>query len=111
FFGSLIGYLYALIAWDLHSPFMGMYRFELAVIRYSEKMRQPFLRLGNLIKPIKKGARKNQIFDIKTGKSILDDDAFVDEMLRKMAQQGTDSLTWQEKQRMQEITEKKSRDK
>jgi membrane associated rhomboid family serine protease len=111
FFGALIGYLYALIAWDLHSPFFVMYRFELAVIRHSEKIRRAFFRLLSLIKPLEKTGRKSNIFDIKTGKSVLDDDDFVDAMLRKMARHGQDSLTWQEKQRMREITEKKSQEK
>ena len=107
----MTGYFYALVGWDLHSPFVSMYRFELAAIRTAEKCRQQFYKLAGPLLQYKPEARKGKILDIKTGQSPLDDKAFTEAMLRKMAKNGLDSLTWQEKQRMQKISEKDQRPK
>ncbi len=45
-----------------------------------------------------------KILEIFSGKPPLDDDAFVDAMLRKISEKGTNSLSWAEKRRMDDIS-------
>ncbi|MGA8164201.1 MAG: rhomboid family intramembrane serine protease [Waddliaceae bacterium] len=111
FFGGLIGYLYGLIAWDLHSPFPFLYRFEWSVIRFSEKMRQRFVRLAPSRKPSKKRKKESKRFTIQPEDDTLDDDRFIDTMLEKISKQGEQSLTWKERERMQKISELKRQEK
>ena len=93
--GPFFGYLYALFAWDIRSPFP-----------ITNKLDRMLLRLKGIKPPVK-------IYDIKTGKAVKkpqppqDDDQFVDEMLTKISQKGANSLTRQERQRMDAISERK----
>lgn len=98
--GALIGYLYALIAWGVHSPFPALYKPELAVIRSSQKIK-------SLLPKRKRSSKKGKIVNIKTGEPD-DDDAFVDSMLEKISRYGESSLTFSERKRMKKISEKKS---
>lgn len=100
--GALIGYLYALIALGTHSPFPILYRFELATIRLSQKIKTLIPSFGRKAK--KSG--KSKIVDIKTGESDKDED-FIDAMLEKISRHGEHSLSWSERKRMKEISEKK----
>ncbi|NGX42503.1 MAG: hypothetical protein K940chlam7_00783 [Chlamydiae bacterium] len=111
FFGAFIGYIYALVAWGMHSPFPFVYRFELAVVRLAEKIRRLFLRLWRIRTKVGKKKKKDTVFDIKTGEPLLEDDRFIDAMLEKISKHGEQSLTWKEKQRMQEISERRKREK
>lgn len=99
--GILMGYLYSTVIWSKKSPF-----------RFLESVDEFFVELGSKLRvyinrwnPLKK--KENKIVDIKTGKAVLDDDAFMDEMLAKISRYGEQSLTWQEKDRMKKISEKK----
>lgn len=95
--GALTGYLYAVIAWGLQSPFPITHEVDDILSSFGSKVRH---RLGG-----KKSGEK--IIDISTGKSAADDDHFMEEMLTKISKQGTDSLTWRERRRMERISEKK----
>jgi len=102
--GALIGYFYALIAWGVHSPFPFLYRIELATIRLSQKIKKTVF--GFL--PKKKGANNSKIVDIKTAEPD-NDDLFIDSMLEKISKYGESSLSWKERDRMKNISKKKSK--
>lgn len=92
--GALVAWIYALLAWDLRSPFA-----------LTRKLETPLLRL-------KQKAPAAKIYDIKTGKPVAkkpesDDEQFVDEMLAKISKKGPNSLTRQERQRMDAISARK----
>ncbi len=103
FSGAFIGYLYALIAWGIHSPFTGLYQTELLVIRSSQK----FKKLFQFLIPKKKNSSKNKIVDIQTGEPS-GDEAFIDAMLEKISRYGESSLSFSERKRMKKISEKRS---
>lgn len=88
--GALFGYLYALIAWHLRSPFDFTQRFDNFLIAWKNRNRKP-----------------SKIIDFKTGRPIEDDEKFMDAMLNKISQKGEKSLTWRERRRMNVIAEKK----
>jgi membrane associated rhomboid family serine protease len=105
FSGVAIAYLYALIAWGIHSPFTPFYRIELALIRFSQKIRRAF----SFLIPDKKSTQKtSKVVNIRTGEPT-DDDAFIDKMLEKISKYGENSLSWSEKKRMDKISENKSK--
>jgi len=93
--GALFGWLYALFSWDIHSPWLLTRQIEQFLLR------------------IKQSASSPKIYDIKTGKPVskkpvtTDDEQFVDEMLAKISQKGPNSLTRQERQRMDAISARK----
>ena len=101
FSGISIGYLYSTLVWQQQTPF-----------EFLEKTDDFFIVLGRKIKAryqrwFSKEKRENKIVDIKTGQAILDDEAFIDEMLAKISRYGEKSLTWQERDRMRKISENK----
>lgn len=105
FTGIVIGYFYSTIAWETQSPFIMMEKVDDFFIVLGRKLRAKIARLL----PFKK--EKSKVVDIKTGKNTLDDDAFIDEMLAKISRHGEKSLSWQERERMQKISEKKMQNK
>ena len=50
-----------------------------------------------------------KIYDIRSGKPVLNDDQFMDSMLGKISRYGENALTAEEKKRMLEISEKKAK--
>lgn len=98
--GALAGYLYGAIVWDLKSPFEKTHAFDEWLNDLGLRFRSKFFKQG-----------KAKIVDIQTGKPKSDDDAFMDEMLSKIARLGEGSLTWGERRRMDEIAAKKSKRK
>ncbi len=50
---------------------------------------------------------RSKIYDIRSGKKILNDDQFIDEMLARISLHGEQSLTPEEKERMRKISEKR----
>ncbi len=98
--GALLGYLYALMAWDLKSPFAWTHRFDRFLASCAEKMRTGTAKAQEI-------GRKTKILDIQTGKPIEDDESFVDAMLTKIAKKGEKSLTWRERHRLNSISERK----
>ena len=95
--GALTGYLYAVIAWGLKSPFPITHEVDDILSSFGSKVRH---RLSG-----KKSGEK--IVDISTGKSAAGDDLFMEEMLTKISQQGSDALSWRQRRRMERISEKK----
>jgi len=108
FIGLLVGYLYATLVWGLKSP----YEFT----RYTDKWLVAFgEKISNLNSKFSPGRplpdKKAEIIDFHTGKSVQDDDIFMDAVLEKISKYGEKSLTWSERNRMKKISENKSRNK
>ncbi|MBM3200989.1 MAG: rhomboid family intramembrane serine protease [Chlamydiae bacterium] len=88
-------YFYCLISWKIHSPFKALRSFEdLFIFKNGEDSLQNY-------------AFKSKIYDIRTGKILLNDELFVDACLAKIADKGKDSLSWREKWRLKKISKKK----
>jgi hypothetical protein len=49
----------------------------------------------------------SKIFDFKTGKAILNDEAFMDACLKKISEYGREGLTFRERWRMRRISKRK----
>ncbi len=96
----LYGYLYTLIAFREHSPFLFLRAFERTLLRTLERLRQ----IGRR----EKTPKQPKIYDIHSGAPQLSDDQFMDAMLARISLHGEDSLTPEEKQRMKAISARKS---
>lgn len=102
--GALSGYIYSIIAWDLRSPFLSLQPLDLAVRNVGARVRRLF--------NSKATTRTSKILDFQTGMAKDEsDDHFMDRMLSKIGREGEKSLTRKERQRMQEISERKSKKK
>lgn len=97
----LAGYVFAVAAWDQRGPFAWMQPFDALFGWFGRLLKRGGHKLSN-VKPgdIKKG----KILDFQTGEPLLDDNLFVDAMLEKISKHGESSLTWKERQRLQEIS-------
>ncbi|MBA3958257.1 MAG: rhomboid family intramembrane serine protease [Parachlamydiaceae bacterium] len=95
--GILFGYFYGLLLLGLASPYEFTKPFDRKVLGVINRWR---------------GQEENdtKIVDISTGESPEDEDAFVDAMLTKISRFGERSLTPFERQKMQQISEKRMRD-
>ena len=95
--GVFFGYLYAVCAWDMHTPWL--------LLRPLDAF---FNRIGQRFRQFKLKKKKAEIIDIKTGQTKQDDDeAFIDAMLAKISQKGEHALTIQERRRMDAISARK----
>ncbi|MCE5317170.1 MAG: rhomboid family intramembrane serine protease [Parachlamydia sp.] len=98
----LAGYVAAVAAWDQRGPFRWMRPFDALFAAIGRGISGIFsLRPGDV--------KKGKIIDFKTGDPLLDDNQFVDSMLEKISKQGESSLTWKERQRLQEISKAKQK--
>jgi hypothetical protein len=91
---AIYAYLFTLIAWRTKSPFPFLHRFEEKVLRLLERSKK---------------SPPSKIYDIQSGKPVPDDDAFMDAMLTRISLHGENSLSREEKKRMQEISRRKTR--
>jgi membrane associated rhomboid family serine protease len=108
YIGILVGYFYAVCVWGLSSPFKITHPFDEKLASLGSGIRQ--------IRSKKEEARnlvdnKAKIFDFFTGKAVMDDDKFMDTMLEKISLYGEHSLTWSERNRMNRISDRKSKHK
>lgn len=92
----VVGYLYATTAWGLSSPF-----------GFTKGLDAKLSRVGHFFRQKFQSSTTAKIFDIKTGKPALNDEEFVDAMLAKIAKKGENSLSWQEKKRLDAISKNK----
>lgn len=99
-----LGFLYAVLVWNLKSPFTFTSRFEKFLLNVKSK-----LTFGKKTKNSAQSPQNTKIFDFESGEPILDDDAFIDAMLSKISILGERSLTWKERQRMQSISDRKNK--
>jgi membrane associated rhomboid family serine protease len=93
----LFAYLFTLINCRSHSHFSFLLSFENKVLRTLEK----------LSSFSKKTYEHTKLYDIKSKSPLLNDDAFMDAMLAKISLKGEDSLTAEEKKRMDQISKRK----
>ncbi len=103
--GIMIGYLFSTLGWETETPFDFMQKIDHFFIILGRKIRSKTQWLFSSKK------KESKIVDIKTGQPVKDDEAFIDEMLAKISRYGEKSLTWQEKDRMKKISEKKMKNK
>jgi len=96
---ALFAYLFCVISERARSPIASLYPFERAVFRSLEK-------LHTHQKP-----KISKIVDFKTGEPVLDDEQFMDAMLAKITTQGEEKLSPEERNRMQKISERRSKGK
>lgn len=85
----LFGYLYAILVWRLRSPFQSMQPLESMLLKipfFNKEIKKDY----DSIDGYASGAK---IYDFKTGKIILDDEAFVEACLAKIAREGRKSLS------------------
>jgi membrane associated rhomboid family serine protease len=97
------GYFYALLAWQIHSPFKVFHAFEKVFINMGDKLKRSYSYSQN------PSYSKGKIYDFKTGKVLFRDEEFMDSCLSKIATQGKDSLTFLERWKMKRISKKKKR--
>lgn len=98
--GALFGYLYCLIFWRIRGPITKLHPLENALLKL----------LGTSPKTSHSSSySRAKIYDFKTGKAILSDDDFLEEMLSKIAMKGKSSLTWRERLRLRRISKRKKR--
>jgi len=93
----LCGYVYAVCAWGLQSPYPITARFDRRLHSLYQKTLRAF-------KAVPMPATDSKIFDIRTGRPYANDDAFMDAMLDKVNSSGQRSLSWREKRRMRRIS-------
>lgn len=93
---AILAYVYGAVAWQLQGPFTQMAPLDRLLYRLSDHLPKS----SAAVHPTK-------IYDLRTGEPVMDDDAFVDEMLAKIAKHGEESLSWSERKRMQDISAKK----
>lgn len=93
FSSCLFGYLFSLMAWKRKSAFVFLHPFETWLLRCID--RRP---------PV---AKEPKVYDIHSGKPRLSDEQFMDAMLEKISKSGEESLTPQERERMQQISKKR----
>lgn len=94
--GILAGYLFASFAFELKLPFPQLDAFDSWIFRLGNRFRIP-------------KESESKIIQLFTGKSHLDDDEFLDEMLAKISEEGPGSLTSRERKRMDAIAKKRQK--
>lgn len=109
FAAAAIGFCYAVIVHHWRSPFPHTKGIEDFLIRAGDAVR---IRLPSWLRFSKNtgGQSEGKVVDIGFSESLKDDDAFVDAMLAKISKRGEESLSWSEKRRLKEISEKKMKD-
>lgn len=96
---ALVGYLYSILVLKQNGPFHELHPFENWIKKISNPLHQLFQ---------KKNASGSKIVNLK-GEPILSDDDFVDLILTKIAKNGERSLTYRERQRMDQIAKRRSK--
>ncbi len=101
---AIIAYIYGVAFCSLQSPFQVTHRFDYKLTKLGRRFSARWEQKQKIRDEIYPNAK---IFDIKTGKAILDDDEFMDAMLAKVSQKGEKGLSWREKRRMHRIAKRK----
>ncbi|MDF2577825.1 MAG: hypothetical protein K0S74_1309 [Chlamydiales bacterium] len=97
--GTMVGYTYGIFQLNLTGPFSYTHSIE---TRFKNFVSLLFLRPHSQVV-----VTKAKIYDFKTGEAILNDDQFMDEVLDKISKHGEKSVTWSERQRMEQISRRK----
>lgn len=104
--GGFAGYSYALLAWNLQSPFVFTHSLDQKISSLGQKFRA---RQQKEREEMQKVYKNVKVFDFKTGEAIISDEDFMDMMLSKISSFGESSLTWKEKKRLRKISDEKKK--
>lgn len=104
--GLIVGYAYGAIVWGLETPYEFTHPIDKLLVSFGHWTRHLFSR-DPAGRPLPD--KSAEIIDFHTGKSVQDDDLFMDQILDKISKHGEKSLTWSERHRMKKISERKSR--
>jgi len=96
FAGVLFCYFYGVIGYKLNGPFEFTREFEDKLHNFSFEFRVK-----------KKSGRSEKIIDMKTGEYMSNDDLFIDAMLSKISEQGEDSLTPEERRKLDKLSKRR----
>lgn len=102
----LSGYLYGTVWCHFSGPLPWCQRLDTLLYHVGDNLKGLLERFKKSTSPPVVGPK---IFDFRTGEPLLDDDAFIDAMLAKIARDGEKSLSWSERKRMDEIAAKRRR--
>ncbi len=93
---SVTAYLYILFFWKIPSPFVSMQKFDSCIINLSNG------RFRSIFEPTKLDSytATSRIYDIRTGKAILNEENFINAVLEKISKEGKKSLTFYERFRL-----------
>lgn len=94
------GYFYALLKWEIHSPFPFLRSFETSFVSFKKRLFKTNVSVHNFSKDPK-------IYDFKTGKAVLKDEEFLDACLEKISRLGKGSLSLWERFRLWQIHKKR----
>lgn len=98
----LYGYFYAILAWEILSPFQRLHGMEKRLIYFKRMIKNRFR------EAVEVRVEPSNVYDFRTGKAIVQDDEFVDACLDKISESGKKSLTLRERFRLWRISRKKS---
>lgn len=90
---SITAYIYILFFWNMPSPYKFMKKFDQCIINLSKG------KFSSLYQSTKldKYTNTSRIYDIKTGKAILNEETFINACLEKISKEGKQSLTFYER--------------
>lgn len=97
----MLAYFIGTMVWHLPGPFLWMRKIDQLNYKLSHRVEKLLFHDEHETKS------RHKIFDIRTGQPVLDDDEFIDAMLNKISLHGEEALSWLEKKRMNEISEKR----
>lgn len=101
----IYAWLFALLKWEIKSPFAFMNKFEEKLLRAKKRYSKHFQRPRSNVDY----AKASKIFDFQSGEAILDDDSFMDICLAKISREGKSALSLRERLRMRRISKKRSK--
>ncbi len=102
---SITTYLYIVFFWKTASPYECMKTFDQALISLSGGKIESLFRSTKL----EKYTSASNIYDIRTGKAILKEEAFINACLEKISKEGRKSLTLYERFRLYRYSKKSSK--
>lgn len=83
------------------TPIPWLRRMEWTLVRWKNRIKNWWK------KPAPSSTRQSKIYDIRSGKPILDDEQFMDAMLARISVYGENSLSPEDRKRLNEISKKK----
>ena len=93
-------YLFTLISCQMLSPFSFMHPLEKIIIRASSRLKRWPGKSEQVY-------HSSKIYDIRSGKPVLDDEQFMDAMLTRISLYGEESLSPEDRKRMEQISARK----
>ena len=99
---TISAYIYILFFWKMESPYRLMRKFDQFIIGLSKG------RVSSLFKTTKldKYTGQSRIFDIKTGRAVMNEEMFINACLEKISKEGKKALTFYERFRLYRYSRK-----